>query len=130
MLFRSKDKLKICTVIGFPNGYSTKETKMFECEDALKNGADEIDMVINLVDVKNNNFKAIEEEIKAIKDICKDHILKVIIETCFLSEEEKIKLLSSDGMLIKRPILVTDKGIYVGFKEKEWEKIKDNKGGM
>ncbi len=87
-----KDKLKICTVIGFPNGYSTKETKMFECEDALKNGADEIDMVINLGDVKNNNFKAIEEEIKAIKDICKDHILKVIIETCFLSEEEKIKL--------------------------------------
>ena len=65
---------------------------MFECEDALKNGADEIDMVINLGDVKNNNFKAIEEEIKAIKDICKDHILKVIIETCFLSEEEKIKL--------------------------------------
>ena len=84
--------LKICTVIGFPNGYSTKETKIFECKDAIKNVADEIDMVVNLGDIKNGDFNLVEEEIRDIKDICKDHILKVIIETCFLTEEEKIKL--------------------------------------
>ena len=87
-----KENLKICTVIGFPNGYSTKETKMFECKDAIKNGADEIDMVVNLGDIKSGEFKAVEEEIKEIKEICGDHILKVIVETCFLTEEEKIKL--------------------------------------
>ena len=87
-----KENLKICTVIGFPNGYSTKETKMFECKDAIKNGADEIDMVVNLGDIKSGEFKAVEEEIKEIKEICGEHILKVIVETCFLTEEEKIKL--------------------------------------
>ena len=87
-----KENLKICTVIGFPNGYSTKETKIFECKDAIKNGADEIDMVVNLGDIKSGEFKAVEEEIKEIKEICGDHILKVIVETCFLTEEEKIKL--------------------------------------
>ena len=87
-----KENLKICTVIGFPNGYSTKETKMFECKDAIKNGADEIDMVVNLGDIKSGEFKAVEEEIKEIKEICGEHILKVIVETCFLTEEEKIRL--------------------------------------
>ena len=87
-----KENLKICTVIGFPNGYSTKETKIFECKDAIKNGADEIDMVVNLGDIRSGEFKAVEEEIKEIKEICGDHILKVIVETCFLTEEEKIKL--------------------------------------
>lgn len=87
-----KENLKICTVIGFPNGYSTKETKIFECKDAIKNGADEIDMVVNLGDIKSGEFKAVEEEIKEIKEICGEHILKVIVETCFLTKEEKIKL--------------------------------------
>lgn len=87
-----KENLKICTVIGFPNGYSTKETKIFECKDAIKNGADEIDMVVNLGDIKSGEFKAVEEEIKEIKEICGEHILKVIVETCFLTEEEKIRL--------------------------------------
>ena len=87
-----KENLKICTVIGFPNGYSTKETKIFECKDAIKNGADEIDMVVNLGDIKSGEFKTVEEEIKEIKEICGEHILKVIVETCFLTEEEKIKL--------------------------------------
>lgn len=87
-----KENLKICTVIGFPNGYSTKETKIFECKDAIKNGADEIDMVVNLGDIKSGDFEAVEEEIKELKKICGEHILKVIVETCFLTEEEKIKL--------------------------------------
>lgn len=86
------DKLAICTVIGFPNGYSTTAVKVFETEDAIKNGADEIDMVINITDVKNRNFDAILEEIKAIHKACNGKILKVIIETCLLTEEEKIKM--------------------------------------
>lgn len=86
------DKLPICTVIGFPNGYSTTAVKIFETEDAIKNGADEIDMVINITDVKNENFDVILEEIKDIHKACNGKILKVIIETCLLSEEEKIKM--------------------------------------
>ena len=86
------DKLPICTVIGFPNGYSTTAVKIFETEDAIKNGADEIDMVINITDVKNENFNAILEEIKDIHKACHGKILKVIIETCLLTEEEKIKM--------------------------------------
>lgn len=86
------DKLPICTVIGFPNGYSTTSVKIFETEDAIKNGADEIDMVINITDVKNENFNAILEEIKDIHKACNGKILKVIIETCLLTEEEKIKM--------------------------------------
>ncbi|WP_438835719.1 deoxyribose-phosphate aldolase [Streptococcus pluranimalium] len=85
-------KLAICTVIGFPNGYSTTTAKVFECQDAIENGADEIDMVINLTDVKNGNFDAIEAEIRQIKEACQDHILKVIVETCQLSKEELIEL--------------------------------------
>lgn len=87
-----EDKLPICTVIGFPNGYSTTAVKVFETEDAIKNGADEIDMVINIADVKNKNFDAILEEIKDIHKACNGKILKVIIETCLLTEEEKIKM--------------------------------------
>ena len=86
------DKIAICTVIGFPNGYSTTATKVFEAEDAIKNGADEIDMVINLGYVKDKMFDEVLEEIKAVKKACKDKILKVIIETCLLSDEEKVKL--------------------------------------
>ena len=85
-------KIKICTVIGFPNGYSTKETKLFETADALNNGSDEIDMVINLGDVENKEFIKIEDEIKAVKKVCGDKILKVIIETCLLNEAEKIEM--------------------------------------
>ncbi|CAM2794802.1 deoxyribose-phosphate aldolase [Streptococcus agalactiae LMG 14747] len=85
-------KLAICTVIGFPNGYSTTASKVFECQDAIKNGADEIDMVINLTDVKNGNFDAIEAEIRQIKEVCQDHILKVIVETCQLTKDEIIEL--------------------------------------
>lgn len=86
------DKVKICTVIGFPNGYSTTATKVFETRDAIYNGADEIDMVINIGDLKDGNYDAILNEIKAIKLACDTKILKVIIETCMLSKEEKIKM--------------------------------------
>lgn len=84
------DNLAICTVIGFPNGYNTTAVKVFETEEAVKEGADEIDMVINLGDLKSGNLKAVENEIIAIKKACGDKILKVIIETCLLNEGEKI----------------------------------------
>ena len=84
-------KLKICTVIGFPNGYSTTAVKVFETEDAIGNGADEIDMVINLGWVKQGDWDAVTEEIKAVKASCKGHILKVIVETCQLTQEEKLR---------------------------------------
>lgn len=87
-----KHNLKICTVIGFPNGYSTLETRIFETQNALNSGADEIDMVINLGYVKQKKFEAIENEVRKIKSVCKDKILKVIIETCLLTDEEKIKM--------------------------------------
>lgn len=86
------DKLSVCTVIGFPNGYMTTSTKVFETKDALVNGADEIDMVINLGDLKDKNFEKIEDEIREVKKACGNNILKVIIETCFLTEEEKIRM--------------------------------------
>lgn len=85
-------RVAICTVIGFPNGYNTKEVKVFETADAVKNGADEIDMVINIGDLKAKNYKKIEDEIVAIKKACNGKILKVIIETCLLTEQEKIKM--------------------------------------
>jgi len=84
--------LPICTVIGFPNGYSTTAAKCFEAEDAVKNGADEIDMVINIGWAKDARWNDLLEEIKAVKAACGDKLLKVIIETCLLTEEEKIKL--------------------------------------
>ena len=86
------DKLAICTVIGFPTGYSTTATKVFETEDAIRNGADEIDMVINIGWLKDGKDVEILEEIKAIKAACHGKILKVIIETCLLTDEEKIRM--------------------------------------
>lgn len=86
------EKLAICTVIGFPNGYSTTATKVFEAADAVKNGADEIDMVINVGWLKDKKFNEILDEINAIKNACNGKILKVIIETCLLTDEEKIKM--------------------------------------
>ena len=86
------NRLKICTVIGFPNGYSTTAVKVFETEDAIRNGADEIDMVINVGDLRDGNDGAVREEIRAIKTVCGDLILKVIIETCLLTEEEKLRM--------------------------------------
>lgn len=85
-------ELNICTVIGFPLGYSTTAVKCFEATNAVLNGADEIDMVINLCDVKNGNFHRIEAEITEVKLSCGDKILKVIIETCYLTDEEKIEI--------------------------------------
>ena len=85
-------KLPICTVIGFPNGYSTTATKVFETQDAVANGASEIDMVINIGKLKDKKYEEIEEEIRQIHQACSGRILKVIIETCLLTEEEKIKM--------------------------------------
>ncbi|MBE6799392.1 MAG: deoxyribose-phosphate aldolase [Ruminococcaceae bacterium] len=87
-----KDSLKICTVIGFPNGYSTTATKLFECRDALDNGADEIDTVINIGFLKSGRYDEILNELTELKKLCGDKILKVIIETCLLEREEKIKM--------------------------------------
>lgn len=87
-----QDRIPICTVIGFPNGYQTTFVKQAEAKDAIANGADEIDMVINLGDVKNGAFQNISHEISAIKATCGSRILKVIIETCYLTKEEKIQL--------------------------------------
>ena len=86
----TQDKIKICTVIGFPNGYSTKEVKCFEAENAIANGADEIDMVICVGDLKDKKYDKIRDEISAVKKSCGDKILKVIIETCLLTNEEKV----------------------------------------
>ena len=87
-----KGKLAICTVIGFPNGYSTTAVKVFETKDAIANGAEEIDMVINVGALKNKRYQEIEDEIRQIHEACNGKILKVIIETCLLTEEEKIKM--------------------------------------
>lgn len=84
------DKLAICTVIGFPNGYNTTAVKLFETQDALSNGADEIDMVINIGELRAGNHDYVLDEIKTLKEACGEKILKVIIETCLLTEEEKI----------------------------------------
>ncbi len=86
------NKLQICTVIGFPNGYNTTAVKCFETEDAVKNGADEIDMVINIGWVKEQKWNELLEEIKAVKAACHGKLLKVIIETCLLTDEEKVKM--------------------------------------
>ncbi len=86
------DKLAICTVIGFPNGYNTTAVKVFETKDAIANGADEIDMVINIGKLREGLYNEVEEEIRQIKAACGKNILKVIIETCLLTEEEKIRM--------------------------------------
>ena len=87
-----QDKMAVCTVIGFPNGYMTTAAKEFETKDALTNGADEIDMVINIGWAKDGKFDCIEEEIRTLKKACGSKILKVIIETCLLTDEEKIRM--------------------------------------
>lgn len=87
-----KDKMAVCTVIGFPNGYNTTAVKVFETKDAIANGAEEIDMVINLGMLKDKRYEELLEEIKQLKAACGNLILKVIIETCLLTEEEKIKM--------------------------------------
>lgn len=86
------EKINICTVVGFPLGYCVTEAKIAETKKALEDGATEIDMVINIADVKNGNFKKVEEEIKALKHIIGNKILKVIIETCYLTQEEKVRM--------------------------------------
>lgn len=87
-----QDKLKICTVIGFPNGYNSTDVKCFETENAVKNGADEIDMVINIGWLKAKRYDEILDEINRIKKSCNGKLLKVIIETCLLTDDEKIKM--------------------------------------
>lgn len=87
-----QDRVAVCTVIGFPNGYMTTKTKEFETRDALENGADEIDMVVNIGWVKDQKFDLIEQEIRTLKAACGTKILKVIIETCLLTDEEKIQM--------------------------------------
>lgn len=86
------DKMAVCTVIGFPNGYNTTAVKEFETKDAIANGADEIDMVINIGDLKAGDHDKILNEIKTLKAACGDRILKVIIETCLLTDEEKVTM--------------------------------------
>lgn len=86
------DKLNICTVVGFPLGYSVTAAKVAEVEAALADGCNEIDMVVNISDVKNGLFDKVEEEIRTLKAACGEHILKVIIETCYLTEKEKIAM--------------------------------------
>lgn len=85
-------KMAVCTVIGFPNGYMTTKTKEFETKDAIENGASEIDMVINIGWLKDKKYDLIEEEIRTLKAACGEKILKVIIETCFLTDDEKVKM--------------------------------------
>ena len=87
-----QEEMAVCTVIGFPNGYMTTAAKEFETKDALQNGADEIDMVINIGWLKDKRYDLLEKEIRILKEACGDKILKVIIETCLLTEEEKIKM--------------------------------------
>lgn len=86
------ESLPVCTVIGFPNGYDTTAAKVFQAQDALKNGADEIDMVIHLGWLKDRQWSAVLEEIQKVKEACGNHLLKVIVETCLLTEEEKIRM--------------------------------------
>ena len=86
------DRLKICTVIGFPNGYNTPEVKVFETEDAIRGGADEIDMVINLSMVKDGCWQDVEKDIMAVREATRGHILKVIIECCLLTDVEKVRM--------------------------------------
>lgn len=86
------EKINICTVVGFPLGYSVTEAKVAEVEQALKDGCNEIDMVVNISDVKNGLYDKVEQEIRTLKKACGEHILKVIVETCYLTEEEKIAM--------------------------------------
>lgn len=85
-------RLPVCTVIGFPNGYATTETKVFETQDAIKNGADEIDAVIDLSLLRERRYEALLRELRAVREVCEGHILKIIVETCLLTEQEKIRM--------------------------------------
>ena len=87
-----QDKINICTVVGFPLGYSVTSAKVAEVEQALKDGCNEIDMVVNISDVKNGDYDKVEDEIRTLKKACGNHILKVIIETCYLTKDEKIAM--------------------------------------
>lgn len=112
------EQLAICTVIGFPNGYSTTAAKVFETRDAVANGADEIDMVINIGWLKAGQYEAVLEEIKAVKEACQGKLLKVIIETCLLTDDEKIKmceLVSASGA----DYIKTSTGFSVGGATRE-----------
>ena len=111
-------KLKICTVIGFPNGYSTTAVKCFETEDAVSNGADEIDMVINISMVKEKKYGEVLGEINAVKKACKGKLLKVIIETCLLTEDEKI-MLSKIVSMSHADYIKTSTGFSTGGATKE-----------
>lgn len=111
-------KLKICTVIGFPNGYNTTAVKVFETEDAVANGADEIDMVINIGMVKEKKYGDVLSEINAVKKACKGKLLKVIIETCLLSEEEKIKM-SEIVSMSRADYIKTSTGFSMGGATRE-----------
>lgn len=84
--------LNVCTVIGFPLGYNSTKSKIVEAENAMEDGASEIDMVINISDVKNGDYKKVEDEIKTLRQTCKGKILKVIVETCYLTDDEKIEM--------------------------------------
>lgn len=84
--------LNVCTVIGFPLGYNSTKSKIVEAENAMEDGASEIDMVINISDVKNGDYQKVEDEIKALRQTCKGRILKVIVETCYLTDDEKIEM--------------------------------------
>lgn len=86
------EKINICTVVGFPLGYSVTGAKVEETRQALADGCNEIDMVVNIGDVKNGLYDKVEEEIRTLKEVCGDHVLKVIVETCYLTEEEKIAM--------------------------------------
>nr|WP_289765449.1 deoxyribose-phosphate aldolase [uncultured Acetatifactor sp.] len=86
------ERMNICTVVGFPLGYSATEAKLAEVRQALSEGCNEIDMVVNIGDVKNGDFDKVETEIRTLKEACGEHVLKVIIETCYLTEEEKIAM--------------------------------------
>ena len=131
------DKMKICTVIGFPNGYHTLGTKCFEAEEAIKNGADEIDMVINVAKLKNGEADYVFDEICALRQVCKDKVLKVIVETCLLNEDEK-KLLCKLVTDAKADFIKTSTGFSSGgatledirlFKEYVGENVKIKASG-
>lgn len=107
------DRVNICTVVGFPLGYSVTDSKITEVKTALEDGAGEIDMVVNIGDVKNGKFDKVKEEIEKIKAVCGNHILKVIVETCFLTEEEKIAMCKA-VTLAKADYIKTSTGFGTG----------------
>ncbi len=111
-------KCAVCTVIGFPNGYSTTAAKAFEAADAVKNGADEVDMVINIGWVKDRRWDELLKEIEAVRAACEGKILKVIIETCLLTDEEKIKLCELTGAA-KADYIKTSTGFSTGGATRE-----------